>query len=636
MRLLFLLLIIAGAMQPVSSQVLSNNEIDVTVFALIIGISDYEHISDLKYAHVDAEAMKTYIEKAFPTSQSTVLTDSSATRKNIVTALANILTEVNSGDTVLIYFSGHGDCESRLKGDPGFLLSYDSPNNNYLISAIRVDELKSIIESYIEKNKAKVILFVDACRAGSISENNQQGPGKTTASLMNLFQNEILFLACKPDQRSLEQAELKHGLFTYFLFKGFSGAADGNGDQNLTVEELRRYLFDEVMKASQNAQTPIVQGDPLALVSMAPKLDEAISFTAQDPPRSFNRPNRKNEENRKATSSLLEQDNSKEDTIDQYEKLLHLFQNAIDNGRLIQPKDSCALHYFRLYPSHSVYEKNKKKMQVMLLESLLENSSDFLMGYTSDPEFYPTEKVTTEALGHLEAGLSELLSEDYSFKKFKSRTLFFKAFQNRYSLEPNWIDAVELLDSALIYEPMGAYIYNELGNIYYNQLLDSPAAAEQYEEALSITPSWEIPISGLANIKLDISSTTASSTTTRVAIMGEWEFTFPRCYRFDDSVVCEFRVTNNTRDGTLYLYKQSRAFDYANNEYTPYEFKIAGIQSNGFVKKMIIKDLEVLCTITFLDVPKSVESFNLLKLRFQGGDSLTQEIKFHEILFELD
>jgi hypothetical protein len=487
-------------MQPLSSQTLSNDEIDPTVFALIIGISDYEHISDLKYAHVDAEAMKTYIEEAFPTSHSTVLTDSAATRKNIITTLANILTEVNAGDTVFIYFSGHGDCESRLTGDPGFLLSHDSPKNNYIISAIRVDELKSIIESYIEKNKAKVILFVDACRAGSVSEGNHQGPGKTTSSLMNLFQNEILFLACKPDQYSLERAELGHGLFTYFLIKGLSGAADGDEDQLLTVEELRRYLYDEVMKASQKIQTPMAQGDSEAPITMIPDLDQMVSFMAQPAPRAFSRPDKRREVETDKTSRSIEKPNSKRDTSNQYEELFDLFQNAIDNGQLTKPEDSCALYYYQLYPSHSTYEKNKKRMKVMLLESLLESSSDFLMGYINDYEFYPEEKVATEALEHLEAGLSGLSTDDFYFNKFKSRALFLEAFQSRYFTHPDWGHAIKLLDSALTYEPNGAYIYYEIGNIYNNQLQNSDIAIDYYKSASFLSPTWSEPIMDIANV----------------------------------------------------------------------------------------------------------------------------------------
>lgn len=488
-------------MQPLSSQVISNDETDPTVFALIIGISDYEHISDLKYAHADAEAMKTYIDKAFPSSHSTVLTDSSATRKNIVTALANILTEVNAGDTVIIYFSGHGDCESRLAGDPGFLLSHDSPNNNYLISAIRVDELKSIIESYIEKNKAEVFLFVDACRAGSVSEGNQQGPGKTTASLMNLFQNEVLFMACKPDQYSLERAELGHGLFTYFLIKGLSGNADSDGDQALTVEELRRYLFDKVMKSSQSAQTPMVQGDPLAPIAITPNLELATNLAAQSPSREFSRPT-----NKAVASSILPKEHSNRDTSNQYEELFNLFQNAIDNDRLIQPEDSCALHYYRGYPSHSIYEKNKKKMQVMLMESLLESSSDFLMGYTIDPEFFPPEEVATEALEHLEAGLNGLSSQGFYYKKFKGREYFMKAFKINYKNDPMWSMALTYLDSAKYYEPYASYINNELGKTY-RKLNEFNKAEQSFAFALDISPNWNVPIANLQPIRPPIGIT---------------------------------------------------------------------------------------------------------------------------------
>lgn len=63
------------------------------------------------------------------------------------------------------------------------------------------------------------------------------------------------------EQTSKEVKELEHGIFTYVLLQGLSGAADGSpADGKITVYELKSYIDDQVPvlneKYSGKAQYP--------------------------------------------------------------------------------------------------------------------------------------------------------------------------------------------------------------------------------------------------------------------------------------------------------------------------------------------------------------------------------------------
>ena len=55
------------------------------------------------------------------------------------------------------------------------------------------------------------------------------------------------------EQFAVEFKQLRHGVFTYALLQGMSGAADGGRppDGKITVKELEAYLNDEVPKPTQ-------------------------------------------------------------------------------------------------------------------------------------------------------------------------------------------------------------------------------------------------------------------------------------------------------------------------------------------------------------------------------------------------
>ena len=62
----------------------------------------------------------------------------------------------------------------------------------------------------------------------------------------NFVGNITLFSATSESEISSSYPKMKHGLFTYFLMKGFQGNANIDKDENLTVTELFNYVKENV------------------------------------------------------------------------------------------------------------------------------------------------------------------------------------------------------------------------------------------------------------------------------------------------------------------------------------------------------------------------------------------------------
>lgn len=92
-----------------------------SLYALVIGINEYDQVRPLKGAVPDAEAVQEWLERDLnvPSDQICVLHDNKASRSAILGALKNLATDVRikTGDPILIYYAGHG---GELKSPAGW------------------------------------------------------------------------------------------------------------------------------------------------------------------------------------------------------------------------------------------------------------------------------------------------------------------------------------------------------------------------------------------------------------------------------------------------------------------------------------------------------------------------------------
>ena len=216
--------------------------------ALIVGISRYQNLPEtqqLQFADDDAEMVYAFLKSAAggPT-EATLLRDEEATSASIIQGLTTMESAAMPGDEVIFYFAGHGDVERIAEhAKNGRLLAYDAPSaQNYVGNGgtIPISAVRDIMDGVIRRG-AQVIILTDACRSGSVNTTLASGAQLTSAVLAMDWASVFRFVSSGPNELSEEDANLGHGLFTYYLLHGLLGAADGElGDGE---DGVRRFIL---------------------------------------------------------------------------------------------------------------------------------------------------------------------------------------------------------------------------------------------------------------------------------------------------------------------------------------------------------------------------------------------------------
>lgn len=233
-----------------------------TTYAVIVGVSNYQRFSfgkgDLRYSSRDAQLFYNYMVSPnggkIPINQTILLIDEQASKSSILEAL-NIFEKADKEDRVIFFFSGHGDA--------GKFLPYDTDGYSPMLTH---KELKKAFR--LSKASSKICI-ADACFAGSIRNQDfsyTQHHQIDTMNHLNSERNVLLFLACLPNQISVEYKELQQGVFTYYLLKGFLGPADVNHDKVITAFEIYNYVSKYMVEyttkkhPNEKPQTPMMFG----------------------------------------------------------------------------------------------------------------------------------------------------------------------------------------------------------------------------------------------------------------------------------------------------------------------------------------------------------------------------------------
>ncbi|MEP7196459.1 MAG: caspase family protein [Saprospiraceae bacterium] len=227
---------------------------EVKIWAVVVGVSRYEHMPSLKYSDDDAYKIYAFLKSpeggALPDNQIKLLIDEDATRNKILTSLNELALKADENDVVMMYFSGHG-----LEGT--FIpIDYDGYQN-----AVKHDEIRELFNKSHAKHK---VCYADACHSGSLLAAKSP-----FASDLNLFYEELdkstggtaFLMSSKSKEYSLEDGGLRQGIFSHFLIRGLKGEADSNQNKTITIRELFDWVSKNVKEYSGSAQCPVIAGD---------------------------------------------------------------------------------------------------------------------------------------------------------------------------------------------------------------------------------------------------------------------------------------------------------------------------------------------------------------------------------------
>lgn len=219
--------------------------------ALLIGISDYEAgLNPLPTAVRDVAAMTEVLTQpelgGFLRENITVLTNASAS--DIREAIETVFAERDKGDLVLLYFSGHG-----IKDETGnlYLGACNTQKNlrGQLKRATAV-ECRFIHDMMSESRSKQQIIILDCCFSGAFAQGmtaKDSGVVDVKGQLHHAVEGRAVLTSSTSTQYSFEEKQASLGVYTRYLIEGIqTGAADGNDDGEISVDELHEYARQRI------------------------------------------------------------------------------------------------------------------------------------------------------------------------------------------------------------------------------------------------------------------------------------------------------------------------------------------------------------------------------------------------------
>ena len=299
-RILLLLVIMAFSASSASAD----------TWALLVGIDDYRdaRISDLDYTVLDVtrfyETLSDRQVCGITKPNAFLMTNRSTgenvpTHTNVIERLRQLSGKVNTEDTFIFYFSGHG----MVRDGNHYLLSINSDLRSLdtlELTAIPLEKLHQLL-SRIEAHQ--VLVLLDACR-----NDPEKGKGDADNLLTTEFARSVqirprngttespaltaTYYACSPDERAYECSKRQSGVFSFYLAEGLRGdAADTNGQ--VTLRSLATYVTSQVTTwseehlSSDKHQTPWLVSQGAADMVLVKG-----NGTQQRPARELSRPER--------------------------------------------------------------------------------------------------------------------------------------------------------------------------------------------------------------------------------------------------------------------------------------------------------------------------------------------------------
>lgn len=232
------------------------------LFILSIGINTYKNPQyNLDYAVNDAQsfvkAVSAGADSLFHSVKAFEIFNDQAIKSNIVEAIQQIKREIGPEDVFVFYYAGHGvmSFEKVAENADFFIVTHDVTNLYSETEVLKQKALSAteLMEFSRQIHAEKQLFILDACHSGGALDafaTRGDGREKTLAQLAR--STGTFFITASQDaQFANEAGDLKHGLFTYALLEILNGQQGNNGDEKITISELKVYVEERVPELSQ-------------------------------------------------------------------------------------------------------------------------------------------------------------------------------------------------------------------------------------------------------------------------------------------------------------------------------------------------------------------------------------------------
>jgi len=220
-------------------------------YAVVIGAG-----ADLPVTVKDAEAVAQLLQDitccGYPKEQVRLLTEKSADRASILSALKWLAKVTQEADTVLVYFSGHG-----IETPDYYLMPYGYDLTNLsetaISGAIFTDCLRAI-------KAGKLVVVLDCCHAGGQAEAKGWVKSPLPVSVIEQLggSNGRVILASSR-KNEVSWTGNPYSVFTASVLEGFSGHGAFEEDGYARILDITLWAARKVAERTQDKQHPIIK-----------------------------------------------------------------------------------------------------------------------------------------------------------------------------------------------------------------------------------------------------------------------------------------------------------------------------------------------------------------------------------------
>ena len=219
-----------------------------TYRALIIGIDDYKdkRIPDLKTAVNDAKAMARVLKNKYGFKTKLML-GSKATKQGIYKALRRLAASAKPGESILIYYAGHGDLDRQY--NDGWWIPVDAEAGNPITYLDNVQ-----VQKAMRNMKARhVLLISDSCYSGTLFGRARTMPSVITDKYYLGLYNERSRWGMTSGNKTpvSDEGAGGHSIFAYQVLKELKK----NEKPYLSTQEL--YTRIAPIVGNNSEQTPL-------------------------------------------------------------------------------------------------------------------------------------------------------------------------------------------------------------------------------------------------------------------------------------------------------------------------------------------------------------------------------------------
>jgi hypothetical protein len=207
--------------------------------------------------------------RGVPESQIVYLKDGQGTTEKIQTEFVKLLGKTKPGDTLFVYYCGHGYKDENARA---FMASYDAGDS---VEGWAMDSVPDTIEKFFKGSQA--IIALDNCYSGAMAAAVKSKPRRVSYAVMT----------------SSLASEVSTGnwTFTEDLLSAFRGDAfmDSNKDGKITFAELKNNAEEDMLFGEEQMATFAFTGSfspqmPMAdsIAGTSPRLGERIEAYSID------------------------------------------------------------------------------------------------------------------------------------------------------------------------------------------------------------------------------------------------------------------------------------------------------------------------------------------------------------------